>query len=293
LVGETKRDGKSVRNVIFLQDLFAHQHLGGGELHDAVVINHLKNKDLLYETKNTYDVTPEYILNNTDKYWFISNFVALKNICKALIAKECRYLIYEHDYKFLRNRNPIDYPNFQAPNEAHKYNFTFYQNAEVVMCLSKMHREIFEKNLALDNLDNIHCSMWSDSDLELMSNLNKKQKLNKFAVINSSNLIKKTAETVAYCQDAGIPFDLISAPNHQEFLTLLSQYVGLVFKTGHPEPTPRVAVEAKMLNCKFLSQKTLIGVAHEDWFHLNGDDLIEEVRSMRDLALNKLEQIMI
>ena len=135
--------------VIFLQDFFAHQHLGGAELHDDVVARHFESKGLLFAKINTYNLTPEYVLKHRDKKWFISNFVALKNVCKALLAKHCTYLIYEHDYKFLKNRNPIGYPEFLAPDETHKYNFTFYQNAAAVVCLSKMHRSIFEKNLTL------------------------------------------------------------------------------------------------------------------------------------------------
>lgn len=277
--------------VIFLQDFFAHQHLGGGELHDAVVIEHLRAQNLLHEAKNTYNVTPAYIKENTDKFWFVSNFVALKAQCKALISKHCRYLIYEHDYKFLKNRNPISYPDFVAPSHSHKSNFTFYRNAEVVMCLSKFHRAIFEKNLGLPNIDNINCSMWNDSDLELMRSLNKTTKNDKYAVIDSSNIIKRTRSTIMYCEKAGIPYELIKSADHHEFLKLLSQYKGLIFQTGHPEPTPRIAVEAKMLNCRFISQKNLIGVAHEDWFPLNGDDLVDEVRAMRERACQKLERI--
>ena len=278
--------------VIFLQDFFVHQHLGGGELHDAVVINYFKSRGLLYDEVNTYNVTPEYILQNTDKAWFISNFVALKNVCKALIAKYCNYLIYEHDYKFLKSRNPIYYPEFVAPSMTHKYNFTFYQNANKIVCLSKFHRKIFERNLGLPNIDNIHCSMWNDSDLELMKTLNSRPKNGKYAVIQSDNKIKKTRETVEFCKKNGIEFDLIKAPDHHEFLKILARYQGLVFQTGHPEPTPRIAVEAKMLNCNFISQKNLIGVAHEDWFHLNGTPLIEEVRTMRDKACLKLEGLL-
>ena len=274
--------------VIFLQDFFAHQHLGGAELHDDVVARYFESQGLLFAKINTYDLTPEYVLANKDKKWFISNFVALKNVCKALLAKHCKYLIYEHDYKFLKNRNPISYPDFLAPDETHKYNFTFYQNAAAVVCLSKMHRSIFEKNLNLSNLQHINCSMWSDEDLDLIQSLNAVEKNDKYAVIESSNAIKKTAETVMFCQRANLPFDLIKAPNHHDFLRILTQYKGLVFRTGHPEPTPRVAVEAKMLNCKFLSQKEVIGVAHEDWFPLNGDELIAEVRKMRDEACIKL-----
>ena len=274
--------------VIFLQDFFAHQHLGGAELHDDVVAQYFESQGLLFARVNTYNLTPEYILEHADKKWFISNFVALKNVCKALLAKHCRYLIYEHDYKFLKNRNPITYPEFLAPDETHKYNFTFYQNAAAVVCLSKMHRGIFEKNLSLTNLQNINCSMWSDPDLDLIQSLNQVTKNDRFAVIDSDNAIKKTRQTAAFCEKAQLPYDLIKAPNHQDFLKLLTQYKGLVFQTGHPEPTPRVAVEAKMLNCKFLSQKEVIGVAHEDWFPLNGDELIAEVRKMRDEACVKL-----
>jgi hypothetical protein len=279
--------------VIFLQDFFAHQHLGGAELHDQVVIDYFESKDKLFDKINTFNVTPQYVLDNTDKAWFISNFVGLKNVCKALIAKYCKYLIYEHDYKFLKNRNPIGYPNFLAPDEGHKCNFTFYQNAVSVMCLSKMHRQIFEANLGLKNIDNINCSMWNDADLDLLKSLNSIPKKEKFAVIDSPNAIKKTPQTVEFCKKANLPFDLIKAPTHHEFLRILAEYKGLVFQTGHPEPTPRVAVEAKMLNCKFLSQKEVIGVAHEEWFHLNGDELIEEVRTMRDVACKKLEGLLL
>tara|TARA_R110002020_G_scaffold421418_4_gene630537 strand:- start:24490 stop:25335 length:846 start_codon:yes stop_codon:yes gene_type:complete len=278
--------------VIFLQDFFAHQHLGGAELHDDVVASYFDSKGLLHSKTNTYSLTPEIILENTDKAWFISNFAALPNVCKAVLAKHCKYLIYEHDYKFLKNRNPIVYPDFLAPAHGHKWNFTFYRNAKKVICLSKLHRRIFDKNLGLPNIDNINCSMWSDSDLDLIKSLNSTPKIPRFAIIESSNPIKKTAQTITYCQKAQLPYDLIQAPTHHEFLTVLAQYQGLVFQTGHPEPTPRVAVEAKMLNCKFLSQKEVIGVAHEDWFHLNGDELIEEVRTMRDVACRKLENIL-
>jgi hypothetical protein len=59
--------------------------------------------------------------------------------------------------------------------------------------------------------------------------------------------------------------------------------------TGHPEPTPRVAIEAKMLNCKFITQRNLIGVAQEDYFHLTGSDMIDKIKSLRDEALAKIE----
>tara|TARA_A100001391_G_scaffold33536_1_gene18139 strand:- start:545 stop:958 length:414 start_codon:yes stop_codon:yes gene_type:complete len=130
--------------------------------------------------------------------------------------------------------------------------------------------------------------MWHDEDLELFESLQNQQKIKKFAVIESNNKIKKTKESVEFCKKNNLDYDLISSQNYTEFINLLSKYSGLIFMTGHPEPTPRVAIEAKMLNMKFVSQKDLIGVAHEEYFSLSGQSLIDEVKNMRDEALEKI-----
>lgn len=276
-----------MKNIIFIQDFFVEDVLGGAELHDDVVLKHFDKLDLLYEKKKTISITIDYLKQNKDKVLFISNFTGLRNYIKAFIAKECTYLIYEHDYKFVDVRNPIMFDNFIVP-ERHQINVNFYKQAKKVICLSKLHRSIFEKNLQLNNLENINCSMWSDKDLDLFYNLQNVQKNDKYAIIKSYSPIKKTKQSIAYCVKKNLKYDLISSPNYHEFMNILSKYKGLVFMTGHPEPTPRVAIEAKMLNCSFISQKNLIGVAHEDYFDLKGVDMIEEVRQMRDTSLEKL-----
>ena len=43
-----------------------------------------------------------------------------------------------------------------------------------------------------------------------------------------------------------------------------------------------------MLGLKFISQKRLIGVAHENYFNLSGEDMINKVRDMREESLEKL-----
>ena len=276
--------------VIFVADLFKGDALGGAELHDDVVLQHFKSKDMLYDYVRTQDLTEQYLKDNTDKVWFIGNFFGMKEEHKTYLANNCEYLLYEHDYKFCKTRNPITFPDFICPPHQ-MTNLNFYFRAKKIICLSKMHRDIFQRNIAANNLTNINCSMWADEDLKVVLELEKDfrgNKKNKFAVINSPNPIKKTRETVVFCESNNIEYDLISSPDHHSFLRKLAQYQGLIFQTGHPEPTPRVAIEAKMLGCKFLSQKELIGVAHEDYFSLSGVEMVEEVRKMRDEALEKI-----
>jgi hypothetical protein len=276
-----------LKNIIFIADFFTEDTRGGAELHDDVVIRHLDSKGLLHSKVRSTEVSLEFLENNKDKKFIIGNFVGLPFASTVYLAQNCEYVIYEHDYKFLDVRNPITFANFIAPKR-HLINVNFYKSAKKVICLSKMHRSIFDNNLGFDNIVNTNCSMWSDEDLEFISSINNGDKVDKKAVIKSSNPIKKTRETVNFCRQKDIDFELIASSNYHEFLTMLSKYSGLVFMTGHPEPTPRIAIEAKMLNCNFLSQKQLISVAHEDYFDLKGNEMIECVRDMREKALEKI-----
>lgn len=152
-------------------------------------------------------------------------------------------------------------------------NQNFYNGAKKVITLSKMHRSIFDKNLNLSNITNISCSMWTDSHLDILSGLSKVEKRRPVAIIEARDYnkhIKKTDKAIDFCRKSNLEWELISDPVYEEFLKKLSEFEMLVFMTGHPEPTPRVVIEAKMMNCKVIAQKELIGVAHEDYFSLSG-----------------------
>ncbi len=281
-------NGSTVSDVIFIADFFAGDVTGGAELHDDVVISHLKASGILHSKIRSQQVDVEYLSKNKDKRFMIGNFAGLSFECLVYLASNCKYLLYEHDYKFVDSRNPIAFPNFVVPKR-NIININFYKNAMKVVCLSGMHRKIFQDNLGFENLENINCSMWTDDSLDKILDMLGNEKLDKMAVINSPNRLKKTKEAAEFCKSRGLEFDLIASRDYYEFLKMLSRYSGLVFMTGHPEPTPRVAIEAKMLDCKFVSQKNLIGVAHEDYFDLSGAHMVERVREMRDDALVKIK----
>lgn len=271
-------------DIIVVADLFIEDLLGGAELHDDVIVKYFIGNNRLFSKKRCVELTEDFIMQNRDKKWFIANFSSLSINKKALLSKYCRYIIYEHDYKFVDSRNPISYPDFLVPHQ-NIVNVNFYSQAKKVVCLSKMHREIFEKNLKLNNYENFNCSMWNDEQLKLLEKYGNNLKNTKYAIIKSDNPLKKTRETVKYCQNNNIEYDLISSKNYEEFIKILSRYKGLVFLTGHPEPTPRIAIESKMLNLKFICQKNLNCVVNEDYYHLQGKDMIEKVREMRDTNL--------
>ena len=61
MVSEWRLLLKMTKKIIFIADAFAHQHTGGAELHDAVVIDFFKNQGILQDTKNTSEITTDYI----------------------------------------------------------------------------------------------------------------------------------------------------------------------------------------------------------------------------------------
>lgn len=279
-----------MKKVVFCADVFADQLGGGAELHDHVLIEYIKSQGLLHDTKKAAYIEPEYLEKNLDKIWIFANFSQLPTWAINRFIEKGEYILYEHDYKFLVNRNPAIFPNFIAPDN-YFHNVNFYKSAKKVICLSKLQRSIYEKNLDLSNLDNMHCSMWSDEDLQYIREISTTPKVEKYAVIDSPNPLKKTKETIKYCEDNNLSYELISSPDYYSFLRTLSNYKGLIIITGAVESTPRIALEAKMLNCKVIAQKNLISVAHEDYFHLEGNDMIEKVRELRDAACAKIKSI--
>lgn len=263
---------------------------GGAELHDDVVIQKFSSLGILDECINSVHATPEAILSKKDNVFFIGNFFDLNCDVKAVLYSNCSYVIYEHDYKFCKNRNPIHFPNFKAPKQV-LTNINFFRGAKKVITLSKMHRDIFDRNLELENISNINCSMWSDEHLEIISSYATVEKTKPCAIIGSgrhNSHIKRTDMAVEFCKQNNLKYEIISDTNYKNFLKKLSSFDTLIFMTAHPEPTPRIVIEAKMMNCKVIAQKHLIGVAHEDYFELSGHKLIEKVRQMRDEALTNV-----
>lgn len=273
------------KQVVFVSDFFKEDILGGAEINDDAVVQFFAKSDLLSTRKHSHEVTPQFISENADKLFFISNFVNLSTPAKACLYNLGNYVLYEHDYKFLKSRNPIHFPGFIAP--AHEFtNVNFYKGAKKVICLSKMHMDIFDSNLKLKNLTNVHCSMFTDELLEYLVSLSDTKKNNKYAVINSNNPTKRMDLALSFCKQQNLPFEVIGSKDNKEFLKQMSQFEKLVVTSGHPEPTPRTVVEAKVMNCKIVGQKHLIGVASEYWFHLNGKELAEELKKIREKAFS-------
>jgi len=271
--------------IYFIADFFYEDLTGGAELNDYSLLKYFSKNDIAVKKVHCKNVTIEFLENNRKKPFIISNFVTLNETNKQYIRHNLNYVIYEHDHKYLRTRNPIFYKNFKAPpNDI--INRDFYEKAKAVVCLTNLAVDTIEKNTGLKNIKKMGSSVWTSEDLDYIEVLLKTSKNNKYAIMDSNNPIKRTSDCIKYCKNNNLSFELISSPDHRKFLKKLSSYHGLIFMTGHLETCGRIVVEAKMLNCKVITQEKLIGAASESWFKKDGKKLIEEMRKISNNSIN-------
>ena len=272
-------------NIIFIADFFADEILGGGELNnEELILLLIKNGNSVTKIKS-YKVTLSFLEKANNCVFIVSNFAQLsEEIKSALITK--KYVIYEHDHKYLRSRNPSLYENYIVPKDK-IINYSFYKNAAAVFCQSKFHSDIVEKNLNLNNIINLGGNLWSNKALQLMRKYSQKSKANTCAIMNSSIEHKNTYQSVIYCKHKQIPYKLIDPAPHQEFLNNLSDNSKLVFFPKSPETLSRIVVEARMMNMG-VTTNSKVGAVSEDWFNKKGEKLIDIMENKKIEILEKV-----
>ena len=272
---------------IIVADFFANEILGGGELNNEELYKMLIENHEVTKIKST-NVTPEY-LEETEGNFIVANFTELSEACKRVFEKKKKYIIYEHDHKYVHTRNPAEYPDYIAPPEE-IINYDFYKNAAAVVCQSAFHESIVKKNLKLDNITNVGGNLWSLESLDLMAEFAEKEKVDKCAIMVSSNWHKGTQQAVQFCKAKGIDVDLIYPCDYKEFLERLGQNTKFIFLPKTPETLSRIVVEARMMGLNIIANHN-IGATKEKWFSLKGPDLIKVMREKRHEITTKIVNI--
>ena len=91
--------------IVFISDFFADEVQGGAELCNAALINLLEKRYTIEKVKSV-NVTPDLILNNLDSFFVIANFFMLAEAFKRAFIDKTKYIILEHDHKYVKSNNP-------------------------------------------------------------------------------------------------------------------------------------------------------------------------------------------
>ena len=269
-------------NVIFIADFFSNDLVGGAELNDSVLISGLEDKGVKIRRIRSQELTEEDVILN--EVFIVSNFIGLSERLKSMIMLK-KYIIYEHDHKYLKSRDPSIFPKFKVPNDQ-IINAEFYRKAHAVVVLSEICKKIISETLEINNVHSIGCSLWSSETLEFIESLVGTEKNRATMIINSSNAIKGTPQAIHFCKQTNVPYELVGPLSHKDLLKEMAQFENFVFAPLVLETMSRVVVESKMLGCKVFTNKSLIGACSENWFSMEGLELINKMRQKKSDAIN-------
>jgi len=275
--------------IAFIADFFESHIPGGAERNDAVLLAHLKSK---YDIKEL--LCRECTIKDISDCNFIivGNFVQLPEDVKQYIMHKKKYVIYEHDHKYVKTRDPSKFKDFMIP-KSQLVNEGFYRSAYKIVCLGIKQVEIINNCFGFEEgkCVSIGTSLWSESSLDIIKDLSYSEKIEKVAIVDYQNPIKNTKKAIAFCESKGIEYDLISSDDPKSFLKILSHYKSLIFFPGVLESLCRLVVEAKMLGCEIITTPKTLGASYEDWFELKGPELVEVIRSNVRSALILFEEL--
>jgi hypothetical protein len=232
-----------MNKIVFIADFFANEICGGGELNNQELVEILRDRGThVLEVKSNL-LTPLFISEcSMEAKFIVSNFVMLSEESKAILQDDREYIIYEHDHKYIRSRNPANYENFVAP-KSEIINFNFYKNAKSVLCQSEFHADIVKSNLELNNIISLGGNLWTEDSLETMLSMSKVDKNPTCAIMNSSNWHKNTSDAIKLCEAKNWKYDIISPCGYIEFLLRLGKSEKFIFLPKTPETLSRIVVE--------------------------------------------------
>lgn len=257
-----------------LQSLGNNHVLGGAEQDDFAMLTYLEDKiGPITKTKcsELKTIDPSYV-------YLIANFASLSEYAKSIFIQFKNYVIYEHDHKYCKTRNPGLYIDYVVPSEA-QCNLEFYNSARAVFCMTKLHKEIMDLNIECNSVK-LDGSFWTTEELNLIEKLSTNPKNNKYFIYGNESYHKGLAPSINKAQELNLDFDIIPNQNtREEFLTILSTYKGLMFQPLSPETCSRLAVEARMLGLHVITN-AMTGAASEDWFMSEGNAYIDMFRKV-------------
>ena len=274
--------------IAFLQDFFDNEIIGGAEKNDSVLLSHLCQLGMQVIPVHTYMV--DSVIECYD-FFIVSNFTRLSQQAKLYLMQKQNYIIYEHDHKYVTNRNPAAFKDFVVPKNM-IVNGDFYSSARKVFVLSKICKEVIEANLQIDNVHNIACSLWSKEEMSTIREIGcTSGKSKEYGILQSNNPVKGTSQAEQYCAKNNILPSMIGSPDYVKFLLSLSLCETFIFFPQVLETFSRVCAEAKMLDCEVITTPKLVGFFSEDFSSLSGAPLIDKISDNVGAALIKFEEV--
>lgn len=268
---------------------YSSNNNGGAESNNNEIIKILNSSGIKCDFISTHDFNNKIGFIEDYDLYIVSNFYFISDAAKNFLYTK-KYIITEHDYKFVRERNPCFYENMTIPPEMVMH-FDFYKNAQIVILQSAFQKQVFEKSIKLDNLFNFSGNLWAEETLDLIQSLSKTPKNGKAAILGEDDYgIKGRDVSIDFCKKVHLKYELLPKTDHHTFLNNLSRYSTYVFFPRSPETLSRVCIEARLMGLSVVTTDYTAAV-HENFFDYESNKMIEYIKSKPNQILEIIQSI--
>jgi len=266
------------KKVLLISDEeYSIKNNGGAECNNHEIIKLLNSSGIKCDFLTTHDFNNKAGFIDDYDLYIVSNFYFISENAKTFLYGK-KYIITEHDYKFVRERNPCFFPNLTVPPDR-IIHADLYKNAKFVLVQSSFQKEVFNKSIKLDNIINFSGNLWSDETLDLILSLSKVAKNGKAAILGEDDYgIKGRDVSIEFCKKVHLKYELLPKTDHHSFLKNLSRYSTYVFFPRSPETLSRVCIEARLMGLSVITTDYTAAV-HEAFFDYESDKMIEYIKN--------------
>lgn len=285
--------------VIFVNDMFVEDYIGGAELTFQAIIDKCPEKSFKL---HSHLVTSDLIEQNKDCYWILCNFTGMpKDTIVELAVSGVKFSIIECDYKACIYRSShLHKLQTQKECDCHKtdqgrFIQGFFKRAQKVFFMSQ--GQLDEYKRLFPRMENwepgkliVQGSTFDDKTLDFLDELYKERKDDngKWAVLGGGTWIKNQQGTEEYCRQKKMPYEVIGNMPYEDFLKELLKYKGLCFLPAGLDTNPRITIEAKLLGLKLDLNKN-VQQRNEPWFKTPDRNIT--MKHLRNLASNFWKEI--
>ena len=290
--------------VIFVQDFFAKELIGGAELTSDAIIKACPRK--LFEL-HSHSITEAMIRKHHDKLWVFGNQTQVApHLLQMFIDLNIRYYFFEYDFKPCVMRSTKKHEMSPAGkcdchNMLHgKFLAQWMTKARVLFWCSDGQRDKFYnlyphlKGATQDFRQS--STFYPETILNIRKVRERKERgeievLDRWAILDSDSWIKGTSDAVDYCKERNMNYVLLKSLSNEQFLEELAKSKGLVFFPRDMDVGSRITVEAKLLGGETILNDNVLP-KFEPWFYRSLNEIeayfLEGPSRFWEIILNNL-----
>jgi glycosyltransferase involved in cell wall biosynthesis len=266
--------------VVFVSDMFLEEYVGGAELSSEALIDSAPFN--VFKVKSN-QISMKTLESGHQKFWVFCNFASIDFDLIPTIVSNIKYAIVEYDYKYCKYRSPEKHKlSENKPCDCHEQPYgkmvsAFFYGARSLWWMSEKQQSHYNKLFPFlkDRPSIVLSSIFDDNFFLRIKELrleSKNQEREGYVVVGSNSWIKGLQDSIAYCEENSLDYQVVWNVPYDELLTTLSKSKGLVFLPKGGDTCPRLVIEAKLLGCELHLNEN---VQHKDEIWFDTDDMYD------------------